>query len=43
MIAEACAIKKSMEKAIQHGWRKIYVLSDAKGIVDVLKKNMKTT
>ncbi|KAL3377425.1 hypothetical protein AABB24_003701 [Solanum stoloniferum] len=43
MIVEACAIRKCVEKAIQHGWRKLYVLSDAKGVVDVLRKNMKTT
>ncbi|KAK6775504.1 hypothetical protein RDI58_026505 [Solanum bulbocastanum] len=31
MTAEACAIRKCVEKVIQHGWRKLYVLSDAKG------------
>lgn len=35
MIVEACAIRKCEEKAIQHGWRKFYVLSDANGAIDI--------
>ncbi|KAK6797631.1 hypothetical protein RDI58_005333 [Solanum bulbocastanum] len=42
MIVEACAIRKCVEKEIQHGWRKLYVLFDAKGVVDALKKKVKT-
>lgn len=34
-IVEACAIRKCEEKAIQHGWRKFYVLSDANGAIDI--------
>lgn len=43
MIVEACTIRKCVEKAIQHGWRKFHVLSDAKGVINVLKKNGQTT
>ncbi|XP_070014232.1 uncharacterized protein [Nicotiana sylvestris] len=43
MIAEAFAIRKAIERAIQNGWRKIHIFSNGKGIVDMLKKSVKAS
>ncbi|OIT29149.1 hypothetical protein A4A49_63594, partial [Nicotiana attenuata] len=43
MITEAFAIKKAIERAIQNRWRKIHILTDAKWIVDMLKKSVKAS
>ncbi|OIT40345.1 hypothetical protein A4A49_16308 [Nicotiana attenuata] len=43
MIAEAFATRKAIERAIQNGLRKIYIFSDAKGIVDMLKRSVKAS
>ncbi|XP_075095089.1 uncharacterized protein LOC142173405 [Nicotiana tabacum] len=36
--AEALAIREALKKAIENGWSKVHILSDAKNVVDMIRK-----
>ncbi|XP_070057658.1 uncharacterized protein [Nicotiana tomentosiformis] len=38
--AEALAIREALEKARENGWSKVHILSDAKNVMDMIKKRI---
>ncbi|KAH0737421.1 hypothetical protein KY290_036126 [Solanum tuberosum] len=43
MIAEAIVIRKALEFAINKGWKRVKILSDAKNVVDMIQKRVTTS
>ncbi|WMV49247.1 hypothetical protein MTR67_042632 [Solanum verrucosum] len=43
MTAEAIAIRKALEYAINKGWKRVKILSDAKNVVDMIQKRVATS
>jgi len=41
--AEALAIREAVERALQKGWSKVHILSDAKNVIQMLQKNLITS
>ncbi|KAH0635754.1 hypothetical protein KY289_035669 [Solanum tuberosum] len=43
MTAEAIVIRKALEYAINKGWKRVKILSDAKNVVDMIQKRVTTS
>ncbi|OIT36550.1 hypothetical protein A4A49_55613, partial [Nicotiana attenuata] len=43
MIAEALAIRRALERAFMNGWKKVKILTDAKSLIDMIRKKITTS